>query len=467
MAEGRTPALLAAALAMVGIGGSLIGYWPGLMSWDAERQYEQALSGKFDDWHPPAMEWLWRQLIPLHPGTLPMLALQLALLWIGLGLIACWAWRSRRPWLAPAVIACALMPISIGLMGAVLKDCLMTGAIMVACGILALVGDLATGRLGWRLLGIALLVAASTLRFNAFMATVPIALALVPARFRATWPRVIATTLVLSALMMAALPLANRALRAEPSGVALSLVIFDLGGITYHAGHDAFPPLDGIADPVRVNRTCYDPVKWDSYSWWVDRECPIGFYKIQDWFANHHLSPELFWGRAILANPVAYARHRLVHFNIATRFLVHRESEVAGQMTDAPNPWHYHIHRNVVTTLVANAAAALSPTPVEWPIVYIALALGALIMAPGLPSARLIVPLAASSAIYGLGYLLVSVASELRYHLWTMLAAALASVMVAADLVTARQLPWRRAVIAYLPAAIVVLLATGWRLMPA
>ena len=35
-------------------------FWPGIMTWDAIRQYGQAVSGQYDDWHPPAMNWLWR-----------------------------------------------------------------------------------------------------------------------------------------------------------------------------------------------------------------------------------------------------------------------------------------------------------------------------------------------------------------------------------------------------------------------
>ena len=58
-------------------------YWPGIMPWDAVRQYGQALSGEFDDWHPPAMEWLWRQFIPLKAGPAPMLVLQMTLYWAG------------------------------------------------------------------------------------------------------------------------------------------------------------------------------------------------------------------------------------------------------------------------------------------------------------------------------------------------------------------------------------------------
>ena len=45
-----------------------LAYWPGLMTWDAIRQYGQAVDGDFDDWHPPVMEWIWRQLIPIHTG---------------------------------------------------------------------------------------------------------------------------------------------------------------------------------------------------------------------------------------------------------------------------------------------------------------------------------------------------------------------------------------------------------------
>ena len=88
---------------IAGMGGlflTLAAFWPGLMTWDSVRQYDQALSGEFDDWHPPAMEWLWRLLVPIHQGPLLMFLLQVALLWVGVALLAFWAWRERRPWLA-------------------------------------------------------------------------------------------------------------------------------------------------------------------------------------------------------------------------------------------------------------------------------------------------------------------------------------------------------------------------------
>ena len=62
-APGRPERLTIAAIpiacaVIVAAGLTAVAYRPGLMTWDAVRQYDQALSGQFDDWHPPAMEWL-------------------------------------------------------------------------------------------------------------------------------------------------------------------------------------------------------------------------------------------------------------------------------------------------------------------------------------------------------------------------------------------------------------------------
>ena len=462
---GHPAGVVAMGLWLTGLTITVEAFSPGIMTWDSVRQYDQALSGRFDDWHPPAMEALWRVLVPLHQGPVLMFVLQIALYWAGAAMLAIWAWRARRPWLAAALVAAASMPAALAIMGAVVKDCLMAGGLLAATGIAALVEDRRAA--SWRAMGLALLIGASTLRFNAFLATAPIGYALLPPAWHATWLRRLAVTAALTLTMVAALPVANRLLEAERSGVELSLVIFDLGGITEHAGADAFPPIEGVRRPVAANHRCYTPVKWDSYSWWVDPLCPLEFYDIQDWFAEHRVNPELFWARAIMSHPVAYAAHRLAHFNSLTRFLVHRESEVAGQIEDAPNRWHYRVSDNAARRTINGYAALFSGTPVEWPIVWIALALGTLTIAPHLPGARTSVPVATSSALYGIGYSVVSVASELRYHLWTMIAAAIAGAIVTADLAGGAVVARWRLVVGYAPPLVVTALAIAWRLLPA
>ena len=363
-------------------------YWPGLMTWDAIRQYGQALDGNFDDWHPPVMEWLWRQLIPIHTGPPPMLILQLALYWGGFALFAGWALREGRRGLAVALAACGLMPLAMALMGAVLKDCLMAGALLSAAGLYVWsVHETRPGRQWWlRAPAIALLLFAATLRFNAFTAALPLFVALLPVAWRTGPLRLALSSIVATALLMAAMPLANRLIGAAPSGVELSQIIFDLGGITEESGADVFPKM-GVADPVAVNHHCYSPVKWDPYSFWVDPLCPLGFDPMKAAVKEQGIKPYRLWAGAILAHPIAYAEHRLRHFNINARFLVHGEVERPVQAESAPNDWNYKVTPNPILSAIDWMALASAKTPLGWPIAWIALALGILLLSPTLLAA--------------------------------------------------------------------------------
>ncbi len=437
-------------------------YWPGMMTWDSIRQYDQALSGDFDDWHPPAMEWLWRRLLPIAQGPATMLAVQLLLYWGGVALWMVWAVRAGRRRLALMVTLGAMMPVAVVLMATIIKDSLMAGLLMLASGILAAIPE--RGRWWARAIALLLLLCAATLRFNALPACLPLAVALLPAGWRSSWPRFAGVTTICAILLVAALPLANRAIGAKPSGVGLSLVIFDLGGITYHSGLDTFPKLDDVADPVVANRHCYSPEKWDPYSWWVAEPCPIGFENVGDAFRDSGESPYRHWLGAVLSHPIAYAEHRLAHFNINSRFLVHDWVSRPVQDQIPPNDWGFHLKPNGLLTWFDRAARWSALTPLGWPIWWMALALGALVLAPSLPSRRLIVPLALSGLLYGLGYLPASVAEELRYHLWTMLATMLAMALVADDLMAGAKTGRRRMLLAAAPLILVTILCTAWRI---
>ena len=403
-------------------------YWPGLMTWDPVRQYGEALTGAFDDWHPPAMAWLWRQLIPVHAGPLPMLVLQLLLYWTGIATVATAAWRRGRGG-AWALLLCGLWPPALALTGAILKDCLMTGALLVAVGALALADDRRSAPL--RVLGIVSLIAAATLRFNAFTAGVPLFVALLPPAWRSGWARLAGASLVATVLLLAAVPLSGRLIGVERSGVELSLVIFDLGGITEEAGVSVFPDEIEVRDPVAVNHRCYTPNKWDSYSDWVEPECPLGFTAWNDNVDPQDVRPYPFWARAVLAHPFAYAAHRLHHFAIATRLLPLTDAvERPVPNRSAPNPWGFHVADNPLLHAIDSLALATAHTPLGWPIVFIALALGTLLASRGVSGAGPITPVALSALLFGCGYLVFGVAPELRYQLWTVIGALLAAVML-------------------------------------
>jgi hypothetical protein len=435
-------------------------YWPGLMTWDAVHQYGEALSGDFTDWHPPVMQWLWRRLLIVGRGPAPMLLLQLALAWGGLALLASAAWWRARRRLAWALLGCGLLPLAPALTGAVLKDCLMAGALLAATGLIAVRGD--TRRPFVTVAAGALLILAATLRFNGFAAAMPLAVALLPAAWRRSAPRAIVATLAATAVLVPAMPLANRLIGARASGVGLSLVIFDLGGITEHSGVDVFPRELGVRGAVAANHRCYRADKWDSYSDWVSPECPLGFTAWNDQAAPAGVRPYATLLHAMLAHPAAYARHRLTHFAINTRLMPLPDVvERPVQVADAPNMWGYRIAPGGVLRALDGFAVAGARTPLGWPALWMALAVGALIAGWQRARAPLIVPLAASSLLYGGSYLVVSVASELRYHLWTELAALIATVLLLAerDRVAGARLAW-----AYAPALFVIAAGTVLRL---
>ena len=457
--SGRASLIPAAALA-----GALItasAYWPGLMSWDPVHQYGQAVSGRIDDWHPPAMQWLWRQMLAIHSGPAPMLVLQLALYWGGLALLATTIRTPGGNVRAWAVLACGMLPLGLALTGMIFKDSLMAGTLLVATALLARRQQ--GGGVVTVMGGLVLLVAAATLRFNAFTAGMPLLVALLPQAWRRTWTRMAVTAILATLALVAAMPVANRLIGASHSGVELSLVIFDLGGITEQSGVNVFPDDLEVPNAVAVNHGCYKPARWDSYSDWVDPECPLGFTAWNDNVDPAEVRPVPFWLRAIAAHPIAYAEHRLNHFAINTRILPLADAvERPVPVASAPNPWGFHIEPNWLTRLVDGWAIVVAHTPLGWPIVWIAVAAGALTAGAGLPSARLTVPLAASSLFYGGGYLVFSVASELRYHLWTELAALIALLLAVADpaVRSRRRFAW-----CWTPALLAVVAGCGTRLM--
>jgi hypothetical protein len=298
----------------------------------------------------------------------------------------------------------------------------------------------------------ALLIAAA-LRFNAFFACVPLALVAMPAAFTRTKPRLLLSALAAAAAFLAIGPAISALLHAENTDVKLSLIIFDLGGITEHSGVSQFPDLK-VRDPVAVNHRCYDPYGWDSYSDWAAKPCPIGFDAIQPLVDDEDLNPTHMWVRAIAAHPLAYLEHRLTHFNLSSWFIVPSGPKFTAWSQSVPNPWGFHVAQNGVTRAIGSAADGAAHTPLGWPIFWISLALAAFIAGLIADVRRETIAIAASASAYGAGYLLVGVATGIRYYMWTFSGAAVAALLVGAELWRRRSRPPSR--LLALPGAIIV-----------
>lgn len=415
-------------------------FWPGVAHSDTVAQYKQVVAGVYSDWHPPVMARLWSLLHAAGwAGQAPMFALQTALYWCGFGLIAAALARAGARAAALAVIGLALWPPLLGWQAVVVKDAQMAAALVAATGLVAArrLGGKALGP--WVTVGVLLLLGyALLLRANAAFAVAPLAVGLLTPWRWEDWRIRFATigALTVAAVVMA--PAINQGLLgAKPRGAEASLVIFDLAGIAHRAGPATVPliPPD-LWRELEANR-CHSSVLWDIFSTglrcdFVQREM-IG-----------RPSAEIFaaWRTAIRDHPGAYLSHRVAHWNASMRWFV---------------PWHFPQAVPQAQSLsndlgldspalrvraFARFAGWLANSPLGSPILALAVSLAVLALArPATGAAHaLAVPLALSATAMELSFLAISVAGDLRYHLWSLIAAWLAAILLLTQPVAKRGL---------------------------
>jgi hypothetical protein len=274
-----------------------------------------------------------------------------------------------------------------------------------------------------------------------------------PRRFTRTKPRFVLSTILAAAAFVMTGPAISALLQAEKTDVELSLIIFDLGGITEHSGVNEFPDLH-VKDPVAVNHGCYDPYGWDSYSDWAKKPCPLGFDPLQALVDDGDFDAKTWWVRSIAAHPIAYLEHRFTHFNLSSWFLVPSGPDFTAWSQSVPNPWGFRVQENQLLMFITKVADGAARTPIGWPIFWISVVFAALVAGLTALSKREPIAIAASAFFYGAGYLAVGVATGIRYYIWTFEGAAVAALIVGSELWRRRsKLPRRQIVI---PAAIAI-----------
>ena len=419
MAEVRPRLPIAAALLALA---SLALFWPGYAMYDTVAQYGQVIDGAYSDWHPPAMARLWSLI---GGGAAPMLALQLAGYWAGLGLVATRAGGRT----GAAVLAIGALPLFAGWQAVVLKDAQMAGALLAATGIVA----------WWRLAGrrlppaatavAGLLIAYATLvRANAVFASVPLVVVLAP-RPRGWMGKGLAIGAGVVAVLALSSFINHRLLAARHSGVERTQAIYDLSGIAVRAGPNAAATGLLPAETAElIRKACVRPYFWDPLgdaarcNDTVDRlrQVPVG--TLYATLAN-----------AILHHPFAYAAHRLAHLNSTERWLVPwRWPGAAPPRASEPNELGLASPARPASWWQV-LAGWIAETPLGWPIAWATLAVAALAEAGGraaTPACDLARALLVSALCLEASFALLSIASDLRYHLWPMIAAALATALL-------------------------------------
>ncbi|WP_167772867.1 hypothetical protein [Ramlibacter humi] len=404
-------------------------HFPGVMNNDSVAQYRQAVNGHYGDWHPPIMAWLWSWLRYLHDGPGPFLLLHLALYWTGFGLFADGLRRIGWPKLAFAVALAGAFPPFLYVNAQVVKD------VGMAVSWLAAAGALYWFRVQRRRIPVAAAICMAVLLFYGTMVRTNAVFGLGPLLLFALAPRswLHSARLMVAAVVVAvmALPagmLANRVLfQPKQENAVQSLFLFDLMGIAVHSGDPSLmePRATFRADELRA---CYSPYWWDSISQWG--RCAAKVHRPD---ADTPTLPEGLaaqWLTTIAHHPLAYAEHRLKHFNSALLFLVPSKHVrlTPEYRTDDPavKPLEVVTERDVKLDIVRKNFAI-------WPVTWLAWAACLLFLlrheaaVTGVVAAR---TLAVSALGYSGAYLLIGVATDMRYHYWSLLAVLVASTVV-------------------------------------
>ena len=400
--------------------------------YDTVAQYRQVLGAQIDDWHPPIMVRLWQALHPLAPGTAPMFLLQVSLYVVGFALIVAALVRGGRWRAAVAAAVLAFSPLLLGWQMVVLKDTQMLGALVAAFGVIAHYRLAGQKTPAFLVAVVIILIAYATLvRANAPFGTMPFAVLLLPTRGRPFLSAALALTG--AAAILAISPIINhRLLGAEPSDVAKSQPIFDLAaiGVATPSSPRAFTP----AEVQQIaGRHCVKAFFWDPLG--DPSGCAAATKRVTRMPASQlyfHLA------REAALHPIAYLQHRLRHWNSTERWLVASGFPDAAPPVEAePNDLGLAAPSNPIAGEWQDAAAAVAIAPLGWPIVWTVLSLALL---PGTWRRRrdgpgsLALALLVSALALEASFLAISIASDLRYHLWPITASALALVLLSADL---------------------------------
>lgn len=413
-------------------GATLAMRFPGVAMYDSVAQYEQATSGVYADWHPPIMARTWALLNHFKDGTEPFFLIQMLLWWGGIGAISAALGRRQKHGAAALVLLVGIAPLWLGWATVILKDAQMACCLVAAAG-LAAHYRLDERRMPRWAIGLALLLIAyaTFVRGNAAFATIPFGLALFDwPRLPKLWNRWLAALVLVGAALIFNPILNNTILRAEHTGVENSLPLYDMAGIAHKAHLASLPGLDPQGWALAEQKKCYTPYFWNPYG--EDSECGfVGDAVIFDHLDDRRMITE--WAKLVAAHPLAYLEHRAGHINANLRFWVGRgEPDVYPPEDSEPNEDGLGVPANPGGQGLIAAARIMAISPLGWPICWLVVSAGLLWASAGLtdPQARLGRALALSACCMSGSFAFVSIASDLRYHLWSMVAAALALILL-------------------------------------
>src|SRR6478736_458252 len=132
---GNVSRVLLVLLLAAGFALTVVVFYPGYVTVDAQYVYDDAKAGRLGDWQSPAMGVLWLLIDPVAPGSVSMFLLAMVLYWSSFAMLAFIALR-RSLWLGLLTPFVALAPPAFFFLGLIWRDVLF-GIVWLTAGVLA------------------------------------------------------------------------------------------------------------------------------------------------------------------------------------------------------------------------------------------------------------------------------------------------------------------------------------------
>lgn len=306
-------------LLLLGFIHALLLFYPGSLSVDSRDQLNQALANRYNDWHPPIMAWVWRQLLWIKAGPQPMLLLHLGMFWGGLYLI----WSSlikKNCWTFRLVPLIGFMPNVVAMVGVIWKDIGLGAAMLLINGIFLIKQS---NKVRQSLILIALLLYATWVRHNSIGLTIFFFLS-IPVYFhwfensnaRRMWAlRVVMGIVLVVSSLVSRMVFEDAFLSVERTHVGTYNLLFDLASIEKEINEDLIPEAFKTSDYTKekVYQCLYDR---DPSQLIFNADPP--FQVSFDISENRKL--KLTWAKSIIKHFPQYLKYRWLQYKSLIRW---------------------------------------------------------------------------------------------------------------------------------------------------
>jgi len=419
--------------------------YPGLMTRDSFDQLRQARTGVFLDDHPPLMQaivWVTDRLVA---GPIGVVILQSLLFLAGAYLLLRRAMRDRIA--ALVAVALLLFPPVVAVLVVMWKDPMMAGALMLATALIL------SPRKGVRLWGLALVLVATGVRFNALAATFTIVVLLfewsVPqgTKWRRRLARYGLALGVWIAVTAAAFGVNTLLTDRETHFVETTLVDDIIGTLNFVDGERPDAELREVLRDMHlrpdkdIHAALRRAYRSDTMLWYVigdSRVFDLPLADIEPLSVAQRARIVDAWKTIVFGNPGAYLRYRIDRFRVVVGLTRAGEKTwdepliVTHDYQDKATIWTYGVSTTTssLQARVDRTLVYLSHTWLFRPYIYLflTLALLAFSLRNALAAALLLSGLGIEMSLFFLAH-----SADYRYSHWMICTTILAGILVFAD----------------------------------